>query len=212
MNNNSNNSVIATGIAILLSLIAITVSFLGPETSPQNVGGERGGFQEFFDGVRIGQASQKWVVGTIEPGATGVALYTNRTGVDVYADFGSADIPTGSTASTTQAVSLFATSSSATAVPVWSDFGTLAEGGRALIQAVAIATSTTATSTNSVLSAVQGKGVGSIVIPDGSTLFGFIQQTYATKCTGSVCETATSTNRGFNPKFKVRLTTYGKSF
>lgn len=211
MNNNSNNSIIATGIAILLSLVAIFVAVGGP-TGSQVVGGERGGFQEFFDGVRIGQASQKWVVGQIDPGQTSVALYTNRTGVDVYADFGSADIPTGSTASTTQAVSLFATSSSATTVPTWANFGTLAEGGRALIQAVAIATSTTATSTNSVLSAVQGKGNGSVVIPDGSTLFGFMQQTYATVCTGSVCETATSTNRGFNPKFKVRLTTYGKSF
>lgn len=212
MNNNSNNSIIAAGIAILLSLVAISVSFFGPVTSPQSLGGERGGFQEFFDGVMIGQVDQKWVQSKIEPGVDEVALYTNRTGQDVYADFGTADIITGETASTTFKVSIFATTSSSTAVPTWANFGTLAEGKRALIGGVILATSTTATSTNSTLAAVSGIGAGSVVIPDGSTLFGYMQQTYANQCTGSVCETATSTNRGFNPKFKVRLTTYGKSF
>lgn len=211
MNNNSNNSIIAAGIAILLSLVAIFVA-VGSPTGSQIVGGERGGFQEFFDGAMIGQVDQKWVQSKIEPGVDEVALYTNRTGQDVYADFGTADIITGETASTTFKVSIFATTSSSTAVPTWANFGTLAEGKRALIGGVILATSTTATSTNSTLAAVSGIGAGSVVIPDGSTLFGYMQQTYANQCTGSVCETATSTNRGFNPKFKVRLTTYGKSF
>ena len=209
----SNGQVLAVvGVAVVLLIGGFLVGryAFSPSSPSGDVGGERAGIQEFNDGVKAGDMNSKWVAKTLPPGAASVALYTNRTGHDVFADFGAADILTGQTASSTFKASLFSTTSSSSAVPAWADFGTLAEGKRALIQAVEYATSSTATSTNSVLSAAQSKGSGSVLVPDGATLFGYIQQTYANLCTGSLCETATSSNRGFNPQFRVRLTAYGQ--
>lgn len=204
-------AIIGVGVAVLLAVILILV-LVAQQSPGENTGGQRAGLQEFVDGIQAGSVGTKWVSATMPANTNSVAIYTNRTGRDVYADFGAMDIPTGQTASTTVLGSLFATSSSATSVPTWADFGTLAEGKRALIQADIIATSTTASSTNSVMASVLGKGAGSVVVPDGSTLFGYIQNRYTVACTGSQCETATSSNRGYNPVFKVRITTYGKSF
>lgn len=219
MKTNNANVLLVVGVA---AVVIVTGFFaLRPAPAPttdapstdgqQNVAGQRAGLQEFNDGIKAGDMNTKWVARTLPVGSASVPLYTNTTGHDVYADFGAADVLTGQTSSSTFMVSLFATTSSSSAVPAWADFGTLAEGARALINAVALATSTTATSTNSVLAVAQAKGAGAVVVPNGATLFGYIQQTYATKCTGATCETASSTNRGFNPQFRVRLSTYGQT-
>lgn len=195
-------------IAVVISIASLITAFSGGNSA--GLGGERAGLQNFIDGIKAGSISIKWVSGKLAPGADDQVIYTNRTGRDVYADFGSVDVLTGETASTTFKVSIFATTT--TSVPVTQDYTALAEGARALIQSYTFATSTTATTTSSVRAAVEGKGNGSIVIPDGSSLMLYMQQTYGNVCTGAVCETATSTNRGFNPKYKVRLDTYGDSF
>lgn len=202
------------GVAVVLAALTLFFVFsTSPAQAPtgEKVGGQRAGVQEFVDGIKSGSVNSKWVSASLPAGASSVVLYTNRTGHDVYADFGSVDVLTGDTASSTQKAFLFATSSSNTSVPTWADFGTVNEGVRALIGGYTIATSSTALTENSVVAAVNSIGNGAVLIPDGSTLFGYLNQTYATKCTGSVCETATSTNRGYNPVFKARLETYGKT-
>lgn len=208
------------GGGILVAVAILLGTLFGGSSQPVpsdegNVGGQRAGIQEFVDGIKPGNVTIKTFSATMPAQANEVAIYTNRSGHDVFILNASADIRTGSTASSTSKVSVFATTSSATAVPVWADFGTLAEGKRAMIQAVGIATSSTATTTNSVLAAVQAKGVGSVLVPHGSTVFGFLQQD-TTGCSiagaaAGVCETATSTNRGFNPWFRITVQSYETS-
>lgn len=201
------------GFAVVIATVSLIVAVQNNTPSdPDSFAGQRAGLQEFLDGIKPGDVNLKEVAKVLPAGSTSVPLYTNRTGQDVFVEYGSADVITGETASSTFKAYVFATSSSSTAVPAWADFGTLAEGKRALINGVTLATSTTATTTSSTYAAQANLGNGSILVPDGSTVFGYIQQTFATKCTGSLCETATSTNRGFNPKFKIRLGTYGTSF
>lgn len=175
--------------------------------SNETLAGERGGLQEFFDGVTTGDITERWVSGKLKAGEDYVVIWSNTLGKDVTANYGEALIPTGETASSTSKISLFATTS--TSVNNSVDFGTLAEGKRALIQAVNISTSTTATTTSSTYAMSAGKGNGSVLIPAGSVLMGYLQKDTAasTGCgalTGA-CESATSTNRGFNPLFRARL-------
>jgi|CXWL01.1.fsa_nt_gi hypothetical protein len=196
--------------AVAIAIVALAFSIFGGAQAPagQNVGGERAGLQEFIDGIKAGDLNMKWASAKLPPQATSVQVYCNRTGQDVLSDFGSAVVLTGETASSTTKFSIFATTS--TSIATWVDFGTLAEGKRALIQALGIATSTTASTTNSVYAAVQGKGNGAILIPTGSCVYGVLQQdttacSIAGAANGAACETATSTNRGFNPIFNVRV-------
>lgn len=197
-------------VAVAIAILALGISTFGgaPASQDQNVGGERAGLQEFVDGIKSGDINGKWISKKMDPLSNSVQIYRNTTGHDVIIDLGSANIITGETASSTSKISVFATTSSS--VATWVDFGTLAEGKRALIQGVAIATSSTATSTNSVLSAVQGKGNGFVLVPTDYYVFGVLQQD-TTACSiagavnGAACETATSSNRGFNPIFNVHV-------
>lgn len=158
----------------------------------------------FTKGVKLGDTTQTWVSKQLEVGSNQVLLYTNRTGSDVEIGYGDVLVKTGDTASSTTLVNIFATTTSS--VPTWADFGTLAEGKRALIQAMPVATSTTASTTSSIAAAIQAKGNGTIVVPDGFNVFGYLKQN-TTGCQGAVgvCEAATSTRRGFNPVFTVRI-------
>lgn len=201
-------------VAVAIAILALGISVFGgsgaPASNSQNVGGERAGLQEFIDGIKAGDLNEKWISKKMEPLSNSVKIYCNTSGHDVIGDFGSALVITGETASSTSKVSLFATTSAS--VATWVDFGTLAEGKRALIQAVGIATSTTASSTNSVLSAVQSKGNGAILIPTNSCVFGVLQQD-TTSCSiagaaAGACETATSSVRGFNPIFNLHIRSY----
>lgn len=209
-------SSVGIGLAVVLSVAALLVAVSsGAPVTDGNFAGNRAGLQEFVDGIKAGDLTTKWVGATLPARSDDMVIYTNRTGRDVYADFGSVDVVTGETASSTYKISLFATTTTSVASSM--DFSSLAEGKRALIQSLAIATSTTASSTSSVYAAARGasSGNGSIVIPDGSSLMVYLQQdTTAGSITcarNGACETATSSNRGFNPRVKVRLITFGLS-
>ena len=209
-------SSVGIGLAVVLSVAALFIAVSsGAPVTDGNFAGNRAGLQEFVDGIKAGDLTTKWVGGALPVRSDEMVVYTNRTGRDVYADFASVDVITGETASSTYKISLFATTTTSIASSM--DFGTLAEGKRALIQSLAIATSTTASSTSSVYAAARGasSGNGSVVIPDGSSLLMYLQQdTTAGSITcarNGACETATSSNRGFNPRVKVRLVTFGTS-
>ena len=195
--------------AVAIAVIALVVSIFGGSTpaptSNENVAGERAGLQEFIDGIKAGDINAKWASAKLGAQQNSVLVYANKSGHDVIADFGSMVIQTGETASSTYTVSLFATTSSSIATT--NDFADLADLSKALLHSVIVATSSTATTTNSVLaSQISNKGNGVILVPTGSFIFGYIQQ-YTAGCmkgTGA-CEQATSTARGFNPIFNVRL-------
>lgn len=167
---------------------------------------------QFPEGVKNGDLFERWETATLPAGQASVPIFTNRSGRDVMAFLGSVDVPTGQTASSTSLASIFATTSSSVA----STYDFLPPTGLTtfksfLISQIVIATSTTATTTNSVLSTVQGKGNGFVIVPDGSTLFGYLQQNRAigngcfNGAQTGLCESATSSNRGFNPVFNVKV-------
>jgi len=199
---------IGVAIAVVISVVALICSFAfkGGSTPSDNVSGERAGLQEFQDGIKAGDVNAKWVSRTLAPNTNSVLLYANTTGKDVIVDYGEINVITGETASSTGKISLFATTTSS--IPTGVDFSTLAgnAGKNILINSVILATSTTATTTSSVYAATAGKGNGSIIVPDGSYLFGLLQQN-TVGCLGAtgLCEVATSSNRGFNPVFNVRI-------
>lgn len=197
------NGVIA-GIVVILLFLVIHIA-----NRPTVVGnGVINTSQDsFVDGAQLGDNAQKWVTKTMSSGSNSVLIYTNNTGRDVYGDYGAAAIATGETASSTFKVSVFASTTSS--INVSNDFATLAEGNRTLLNAVPIATSTTATTTSSVYASQLGKGSGSILIPNGSSVWGYLQanQAAVTGCKGAtgLCEQATSSSRGFNPVFDLRI-------
>lgn len=201
-------------VAVAIAVIALTFSLFNgtspaPAPSPtnsDNVGGERAGLQEFFDGVKAGNIGSKWIGKTLPPLANAVLLYRNTSGKDVIIDYGEVNVLTSQTASTSYRVHIFATTSSS--IVASTDYTALAEGRRSLI-GVTLATSTTATTTNSVSSAIIGRGNGAVLVASDSYVFGYIQnlplEGGGPLCTGAACETATSSNRGFNPVFNIRI-------
>ncbi len=164
----------------------------------------------YTKGLKIGDGTQTTVYKALPVGQNKVLLYTNSTGRDVYVDYGEANILTGDTASSTSKISIFATTS--TSIATVNDFATLVTGNtprKTLIDAVLIATSSTATTTNSVYASKANAGAGAIVVPDGYSVWGMLQQNTAvtTGCSGAtgLCESATSTRRGFNPVFFIKI-------
>lgn len=206
-------------VAVVIAVVAITIVLIGGKTSApapaqnvdQNAGGERAGLQEFKDGIKAGDLGSKWITKTLPPLTTQVKLYCNTTGRDTILDYGSVLVKTGETASSTSKVSIFATTTTDT-IAATNDFATIAEGRRALLQALTISTSTTASSTSSVYAARVNQGNGAVVVANNSCVWGYLQQD-TTACSsagavaGAACETATSSNRGFNPIFNIRIHT-----
>lgn len=208
--NETKNSNIGVVVAVVISLFSFFFAVFGGGSGEIQIindktAGERAGLQEFIDGIKAGDVNAKWVSKTLPAQTNSVLLYKNTTGKDVIVDYGEVNVVTGETASSTYKVAVFATTS--TSVPTNADFAALTGNTRklSLIDGVTLATSTTATTTSSTYASSAGLGNGAIIIPNGSSLFGFIQQTFTTPCTGSQCETATSSNRGFNPVFNVRV-------
>lgn len=165
---------------------------------------------EFPEGIKNGDLAERFFSRTLPAQQNSVVLFKNTSGRDISVNWGSVDVLTGQTASTTYDVYIFATTS--TSISTVNDFLTAQTGTPAkqqLIRGVTIATSSTATTTSSTYAAAVSKGNGSILVPDGSTLFGYMVQTYPLgaggACNGVTCEPATSTNRGFNPVFNVRV-------
>lgn len=200
---NSNGKFVGVA-AVAIAVIALAISIFGGAPAPtnnENVAGERAGLQEFFDGIKAGEIGSKWVSETLAPLANNVLLYRNTSGRDVIIDYGEVIYPTGQTASTTYTVSIFATTSAS--IVSTQNYTALAEGRRSMIQ-TNVATSSTATTTNSV-----SNGNGAVLVASDSYVFGYIQNLPTggggAVCTGSVCETATSSNRGVNPVFNIRI-------
>lgn len=201
-------------VVAVATIIVIAGLSRGDETPPtayvpsERAGGQRAGEQQFIDGIDVGGELERWYVGKLDPLSNSKRIFTNTSGKDVIAYYGDITISTGQVASSTYDVSIFASTTSA--IPATQNFSALSEGKRALIQSDIIATSTTASTTSSVYASVIGKGRGAVLVPDGSTLWLYLQQN-TTRCSiagavsGAACETATSSARGINPEYRVKV-------
>ena len=199
--------VVAAAI-VLLALLGTYVFTTGPsDQTEKRAGGQRAGLQEFTDGITSGPngIAEVWFSQTLPAGSEEVLLIRNQSGKDAILHYGESNVISGATASSSYKLFLVATSSSS--IGAWADVaGTAVSTGKnALINGVTIATSTTASTTSSVYANDAGVGNGSVLVPNGWYVFGFLQALDAMACADGACEPATSTNRGFNPQFRVRI-------
>ncbi len=121
---------------------------------------------------------------------TNQASWLNNTGMTQYVDL--LDVSTDGTASSTFKIFAVATTSALTTLY---DF-TAPAGGLLAINGFSFSTSTTATTTSSIDKAIAGHVIR---VPDGSRINIYLQAVDNRLCPATgLCETATSTNRGFN--------------
>lgn len=156
----------------------------------------------FPNGIKVGDVNEQWVTTTLSYGQDQVSIL-NTTGRDLIVDYAEvqtiADHRGNATASSTYDLAVFATST--TNVPNSHDFTPLAFDKYQLIRAT-FATSTTATTTNSVGSTRTG-GQGAIRWPADWSLTVYLNRATNGACKAGTCETATSTNRGFDLKLRT---------
>ncbi len=185
-------------------------------------------FDVFTEGAGIGDQATRWISKTIGVGSNSVS-WTNNTSKTIYADYGQMGFPSG-TASSSYTFWLFATSTNSIATHNYDVFTTGNSGTASttfLIRGFVVATSTMATkyassTVDSTMEAArlaktpptdnQGGLGGHLVIPAGWTVFGVVLNGSGASfaplatCNGASCETATSTNRGFqtvNVRFRL---------
>lgn len=191
MDNHSKVSGIAV-VAVVIAVIALGTSILRmAPASPSNVGGERGGLQEFIDGAKIGDTTSLWKKVTIGPGAN-QGYWKNTLGKTVYLDIANTSIGFHSGTASSSLNFYVATSSSATLTDYVTPSGTLPLSG------ARVATSTTGDTT--FMGTTTSAGTG-FAVPAGSYVIFDIQEAYNCKTATGLCETATSTNRGITNFF-----------
>lgn len=152
--------------------------------------------------------AQRLVTGAVSmelPSGADNVFWNNNTGrdVDIYA----ADliIPFGQVASSSQWISVLATTTTALGNQFDYDASaiTIAQGGDTfLFHAILVATSSTASSTSSSWnsSIIDGTSKPSLLVPSGRNVVMYLESAQAVLCrTSGQCGTATATDRGINP-------------
>lgn len=159
------------------------------EVPSTSVGGQRGGLQEFTDGITPGLATEKWEQVTIGPGEN-QAYWTNDTGDTVYVNASDATIRYESGTASSSFLGYIATSSDISFTNyVRPSLSTI------LMDGALIGTSTTAVGGHQIFQGTTTDNGVVFSIPAGGRLIFDIQERYACKSVGA-CETATSSNRG----------------
>lgn len=191
------------GIVVVVAVALFLFTYVLPsgETPAVNeptTGLSQSDVGKFPEGVQAGDGVIRIYKGTIGAGVNQVA-YRNRSGRTQYADL--LALTTSGTASTTQTLTAGTSTSSSfdsfsvpTSVKSFLNYN--------------IPTSTPAFTVNNLngnADVTSGFGSGLIAIPDGAYLHLGFYQSYGNACTGSVCEAATSTNRGFNVDYLLRI-------
>lgn len=194
-------SVLVVAAAFLLHTptpVVVHVDYpLQAPTAPANLAGTQTIVDEYINGLKVGDRSSRWVALSIPAGVNQVG-YVNRTGHGVIVD--GVEFLTDGVASSTFKV--FAATSTTGVVSTAYDF---TRPFSSLIDGEIIATSTPAYKLITSEGATSTVNQRAVYVPDGQgVVIGFIQ-TYGNPCTGSVCEAATSTNRGFNATVKLRV-------
>lgn len=200
-------AVVAAGIAYVVAPQAVS-STLG--TSASNVQQTlwqftKGMIEEPASRTGKGPSAVFTQSGTLLAGQN-IDYWTNKTGRTVLIDYGDViqTLAAGMTSSTgyassTMRISMFATTTLSNINPYIAPKVSTSTMSNFLIDNARMATGTPP---NYIWNADVNGGTnatGTIAVPDGSSVVIFLQQgDYEPGCTGSVCEPATSTNRGFN--------------
>lgn len=176
-------------VALVMSFVGVLI-FAQPAMPVKDgnlgAGGEVHSSPDVYpNGVIIGDQNNIWISGTIPVGSN-QGSWRNRTGRTIFID--RAEIFTSGTASSTMVFSV-GTSSAATVADFTNTFSTL-------IDRYTLATSSVFRLVNSIKDAgTNGRNV--IPVTDGQYVSVVWRTENNQACTGAVCETATSTNRGF---------------
>lgn len=186
-------------VALVIGLVALVSGFFGHKTQApvSDLGASGSGttysYQDkYVNGLFLGNDYVDFTKSGTIPAGQNEAYYTNRSGRRQYISLASID--TNGTASSS--FKFYVGTTTSTTI---NDF---TAPYSSLINGFTIATSTVATTTSSIESHLSGSAV--IPVADGVTVFVQIQAANGAVCASSgsgICESATSTNRGFNPKW-----------
>lgn len=190
---------VAVTLAVVLSLIAVIVAVGAPSTAqaPSTLGDSLPPNPIATQGITFGQnhgVNDNWISGTISRGQN-QGFWKNPGPTSVIVDY--SELQSTGTASS----SYYFYMGTSTASSVTNNFSIPYS---ALIDSYSVATSSGPRVVNSDANAGTN-GQGSVVVPVGGYVIFGVQQRYNTACTGSVCETATSTNRGFNLNWALQF-------
>lgn len=189
----SKRNIFALGVVALVVVIGAFFGLPSLFTSQSAAGYSQSDVGKFEEGAQLGTTGSRYYSGVIKAGNDQVS-YRNTSGKDQYVDL--AILRTTGTASTTQTLTA-GTSTSAT----FNGFS-VPSNIKSLVNAI-VATSSVATTTDSVNG--YGAAEGTVRLADGDYLNIGVYQTFGNQCTGAVCETATSTNRGYDVRYVIRV-------
>jgi hypothetical protein len=199
---NQNKTIMGVVGAVAISLLALVLAISNPDGSQTvntpDVGGQRSGQQSFVDGATLGSETVGYVSGTIEQGIS-QGSWKNNLGVPVYVDLVEVR-NTAATASTSAFILDVGTSTTAT---IAYSGATYRETWGTLVNGRTIASSTPA---NTVISNI-GNGLTRRQVirveVDEYVVFTFVAPELCSEAL-HVCDTATTTSRGFNLDWKLR--------
>ena len=199
------NNNIWKGVAVVALVVGI-LALLTPASAPQQPAGGGQSLGGTYDvqnvapqmtgGIDFGMlpVHVNWQGDKIGP-KQNQASWRNTSGQTVYLDY--AEVSTDGTASSSYKFYVYASS---TKVSTAYDFTAPGSAGKVAINGFTIATSSAATTTTNV-----ANGAGQTVqVPNGSYVNIVMQSVNGSGCNGTTCETATSTNRGFNLQWRIR--------
>lgn len=192
-------SALVSGVVALAVAVGfyVTQKTPAPIQTDQSAGYTQSDNGKFPEGAQIGDMGVATKAFTIGAGVDQVS-YRNTSGRVQYVDLVVAK--TSGTASST-----FTITSGTSTAATFNGFS-VPYTVKTLLN-FRMATSSLATTTNSIDGAGSVPGTGGVAtLQDGEYLNVGIYQTFGTKCTGSLCETSTSTNRGFNVSGFIRVT------
>ncbi len=197
----SNNKKIVSLVVLVLVVLGAFALFhkapVAPVADQQNAGMTQNTVDEYPNGLKLGDATEKWVALPLAAGQN-QAFFTNRTGHTMILDY--AEALTDGIASSS--FKIFVATTTATAASTTFDFS---QPYSSMITGDVLSTSSPALSLITSGGATTTTRKSAIAVADGQSVVLGMIQTYGVGCTGSVCEAATSTNRGFNVKGKVHF-------
>jgi len=191
---------------LVSGVVALAVAFLSifgfhyfaPASSTStSLGYSQSDIGKFPEGAQIGDIGSRYYALSL-PAGVNQGSYRNTSGHVQYVDL--AILHTDGVASST-----FILTAGTSTAATFNSFSVQSNTNSLL--KMTLATSSAATTTNSVggLGERSGSGGGVAVLNDGDYLNYGLYQTYGSPCDGSLCEAATSTNRGFNVTGVLRV-------
>ena len=199
---NQNKTIMGVVGAVAISLLALVLAISNPDGSQvvntPDVGGQRSGQQTFTEGATLGSETVGYGSGTIEQGIS-QASWRNTTGQPVYVDL----VEVRNTAATASTSAFILDVGTSTASTITYSGATYRDTWGTLINGRTLASSTPA---NTVVSNI-GNGLTRREVirveVDEYVVFTFVAPELCSQVL-HVCDTATTTSRGFNLGWKLR--------